>query len=145
MAGAGAAGAAGLVILTYTTSGLPTTGSSVTNAFTSPLVADVSGDDEDYFIEFGSDYMIREYKKDWINNTDTPSFTWRGRTTESTVTSPMLIQIYNVNSGAWETLAVANKVPADTDFSVTVSQTTNVSNYYDANNIVTFRSYQQVI
>lgn len=52
---------------------------------------------------------------------------------------------YIYTTGAWETLATVNKVPADTDFSVTISQTTNVSNYYDSNNIVTFRSYQQVI
>lgn len=144
--GASGAGAAGMVQLTYTVTGVPpTTGVSVTNNFSNVNASDVDGDDGDYFIEYGSEYMIREYKKKWINNTDVPTFTWRGRSTVSTIVSPMLVQIYNQNSAAWETLAVANKVPADTDFSVTVSQTTNVSNYYDSNLIVTFRSYQLVV
>lgn len=89
--------------------------------------------------------MARNYQRKNTNNTDTPAFTWRGRTTVSTLVSPMLIQIYNANSASWETLAVANKVPADTDFSVTVYQTSNISNYYDSSNTVTFRSYQLVI
>lgn len=115
------------------------------NVFSILNYSNVSGDDADYFIEYGSEYMIRNYQCDWTNNTDIPSFTWRGRTTIDTRISPMFIQIYNVNSVAWETLAVANTIPPDTDFSVTVKQSTNISNYYDSFNIVTFRSYQQVI
>lgn len=115
------------------------------NKFTTAQYSDVGGDDEDYFIEYGSEYMIRNYQRKNTNNTDTPQFTWRGRSTEPTSTSPILIQIFNVNSATWETLAVANKIPADVDFSVTVTQTTNISNYYDSSNQVTFRSYQQVI
>lgn len=119
--------------------------SDLINSFTNAMYSDVGGDDGDYFIEYGSEFMIREYKKRWTNNTDNIFFTWRGRSTLSSLISPILIQIYNISTDAWETLASATTVPADTDFSVTVSQTTNLSNYYDANKIVTFRSYQQVI
>lgn len=107
--------------------------------------SNVSADDGGYFVEFGSEYMIRNYKRQNGNNTDSPTFTWKGRTTYDTRISPILIQIFNVNSSTWETLAVANKVPPDTDFYATVSQTTNASNYYDSTNTVTFRSYQKVI
>lgn len=123
----------------------PLTNANLINLFTSTQVSNVAADDGDYFVEYGSEYMIREYKKDWTNNVDSIYFTWRGRTTYDTRVSPMLIQIYNQSSLAWETLATANTIPADIDFSVTVSKTTNLSNYYDASNIVTFRSYQQVI
>lgn len=102
-------------------------------------------DDSDYFIQYGSEYMVQEYKKKWINNTDSPRFTYKGRSTEDTRVSAILIQIFNQNSAQWETLAVINKVPADTDFTQTVQQTANPSNYYDSNNQVTFRTYQQVI
>lgn len=105
----------------------------------------MAGDDEDYFIEYGSEYMIRNYQRKGTDNTSSIQFTWRGRTTTDTRVSPMLVQIYNVNSAAWETLATVNTVPADTDFSATFNQTANVSNYYDSSNQVTFRSYQQVI
>lgn len=136
----------GLVQLTYTATGIPPTNNAdLINPFSTTQYSNVSADDGDYFIERGSEYMIQEYKRTWTNNTDKITFTWMGRSTESTLVSPILIQIYNVNSAAWETLAVANTVPADTDFSVTVKQTTNLSNYYDSNNVVTFRSYQQVI
>lgn len=118
---------------------------SLLDSFTNAQYSDVAGDDGDYFIEYGSEYMVREYKKKWTNNTDSIRFTWRGRSTQSTAISPILIQIYNVSTASWETLAQETRVPADTDFSATVNQSTSLSNYYDVNNVVTFRSYQQVI
>lgn len=124
---------------------LQATATDLINKFNNAQYSDALGDDGDYFIEYGSEYMIRNYQRINTNNTDSPTFTWKGRTTESTLISPMLIQIYNVSTAAWETLAIANKVPADTDFSLSVTQTANVSNYYDTSNTVTFRSYQQVI
>lgn len=143
---AGGVGANGMIRLTYTTtSPPPLTSTNLINSFTNAIYSDVAGDDGDYFIEYGSEYMIREYKYDWINNTDSPQFTWRGRSTVDTRVSPILIQIFNVNSSTWETLARETRVPADIDFSVTVTQTANVSNYYDSNNVVTFRSYQLVV
>jgi hypothetical protein len=102
-------------------------------------------DDGDYFIQYGSEYMIETFKLDWTNNTDTPSFTYKGRTTLSTLISPILIQIYNVNSAVWETLATINTVLPDTDFTQTVKQSANVSNYYDTKSVVSFRVYQQVV
>ena len=89
--------------------------------------------------------MIQEYKKKWTNNTDKPTFTWKGRTTQSTVTSSLIIQIFNVNSAQWETLMRRTLDAADVDMISTVSPTANFSNYYDSNNIVTFRVYQQVV
>lgn len=143
----GASGANGAVLLIWTTStvGLPTSGGNLLDNFNATQYSNVSVDDGDYFIETGSEYIISEYKKTWTNNTDTIAFTWQGRSTESTLISPILIQIYNVNSSTWETLTTVNAVPADTDFQVTVKKTTNLSNYYDSNNVITFRSYQQVI
>lgn len=112
---------------------------------TNKNVMNVAVDDGDYFIQYGSEYLIQEYKKKWTNATDVITFVWKGRTTFSTLVSPFLIQIYNVNTTTWETLARETRIPADTDFTLTVTQTANVANYYDTNNIVTFRTYQLVI
>ncbi len=112
---------------------------------TNKNIQNVAVDDGAYFVQYGSEYMVQEYKKKWINNTDNPSFTWKGRTTLSTLISPIYIQIFNINSSAWETLAVINTLPVDIDTQVTVTQTTNVSNYYDTFNTVVFRTYQKVI
>lgn len=115
------------------------------NSFIFPQYSQAAGDDGAYFIEYGSEYMIREYKYKNANNTDTVTFTWKGRSTESTQVSPVLIQIYNVTTAAWETLARETRVGPDIDFQATVTQSANLANYYDGNNTVTFRSYQQVI
>lgn len=123
----------------------PLTSDNLTNAFTNDIYSDVAVDDGDYFIEYGSEYLIQEYKYTNTNNTDSIIFDWNGRSTEATTVSPILIQIYNNTSALWETLARETRVAADTDFSVRVSVTSNLSNYYDSNNVVVTRSYQQVV
>lgn len=115
------------------------------NRNTATLYSNEAADDGDYSIQYGSEYIVSNYQRTNTDNTGSPSFTWMGRTTYDTRISPLLIQIYNVNSATWETLATINTRLADTDFSVTVTQSTNVSNYYDSLNQITFRSYQQVI
>lgn len=115
------------------------------NAMTAVQVGNVTTDDGDYFIQRGSKYVIQEYEQTHQNNTDTISFTWKGRTTESTLISPIVIQIYNVNSTTWETLDTITTLPADTDTIATVSKSINLSNYYNATNTVSFRVYQRVI
>lgn len=141
-----AAGNWGMLCVVYKlSSGLPTRASDELDIDTNKNVMNVAVDDGDYFIQYGSEYLIQEYKKDWTNNTDTPTFVWKGRTTQSTLVSPFFVQIYNVSTSAWETLARETRIPADTDFTLTVSQASNVANYYDTNNIVAFRTYQLVI
>lgn len=117
----------------------------MTNAFANANYSQINSDDGDYFIEYGSKYMIREYKYKHQNNTDAVTMTWKGRSTVACTRSPILIQIYNVNSTAWETLASNTTSPVDTDFTAIVTQSINLSNYYDSTNTVTFRSYQLVI
>lgn len=131
---------------TYSTEDYPIYATlAISSSFTSPKYENTAVDDGDYFIQYGSEYMIQVFSNTWTNNTDTPRFTYKGRTTMDTRVSPVFIQIYNLNSVSWETLAIVNKVLPDQDFQVTVSQTTNISNYYDSKNIVAFRVYQKVI
>lgn len=123
---------------------LPPTNTNLLNSFNAVNYGNEAIDDGDYFIERGARYVIQEYRDMHINNTDNITFTWKGRSTLSTLISPILIQIYNFSTGLWETLANQTLTPADIDSQVTVTQSTNVANYYDATNMVTFRSYQQV-
>lgn len=144
--GIGGAGAGGFVRLTYTTvTPPPSGGTNLINIMTGLQVGDLGGDDGDYLISTGSEFVIQEYKKQWTNNSDSPTFTWRGRTTFDTTVSPMYLQIYNVNSSAWETLDTETLRPADVDFVMSGTQTSNASNYYDSRLIVTFRIYQRII
>lgn len=145
----GGGGLAGAVYLTWTTStvGLPTTSANLQNPYNVWMYSDVAADDGDYVIQFGSEYVISEfkYRNPRGNNTDNIAITWKGRSTESTVTSSILLQIYNQNSSAWETIASENRQPADVDFVLSGKQTANLSNYYDASNIVSARVYQLVV
>jgi hypothetical protein len=139
------AGNIGILCVSYYPAILPVTTTSLVGTETSVNYANEMVDDGDYFIQTGSKYLIKEYKQTWTNNSDKPSFVWMGRTTYSTLLSPLLIQIYNVSTNTWETLATINNLPADIDSPyITVTQSTNVSNYYDSNFVVTFRTYQQV-
>lgn len=124
---------------------LPSIPTDETDVDTSKNYQNMAVDDGDYFTQYGSEYMIQEYKKDWTTSSDIPTFTYKGRSTLSTLISPIYIQIYNQNSVLWETLAVVNTIPPDTDFQISVTQSINVSNYFDAKSIVVFRVYQQVI
>ena len=101
--------------------------------------------DTDYYIEYGSEYVISQFKYTHINNTDNILITWEGRSTLASTVSPILLQIYNNNSSTWETLVNETRMAADTDFRMQASQSINLSNYYDSNNVVSGRVYQLVI
>lgn len=58
-------------------------------------VSDVTVDGGDYFIQYGSEYMMQQFQYRHINNTDNIQITWRGRSTCPPTTAPMLLQIYN--------------------------------------------------
>lgn len=138
------AGGAGMVQLTYTVTNPPTTN---TNLFLENAVqyANDSVDDGDYFITYGSEYVIRELKRTFTNNTNIPNCSIKIRSTEASITSPILLQVYNVNSATWETIASQTLKPADTDFVLQGAPTGTVANYYDSTNTVSFRVYQQVV
>lgn len=105
---------------------------------------DVTVDDDDYFVQFGSEYIIQEFKYKHVNNTDNIQLTWRGRSTISTSVSPILMQIYDNNAFSWVTVASETRVAADVDFQLQVTIKTNLSNYYDTNQIIVARVVQQV-
>jgi len=54
----------------------------------------------------------------------------------------VILQIYNRDSSAWETLDSNNTSGADTYFILTGDIITHVSKYYDANNWIACRLYQ---
>jgi hypothetical protein len=70
------------------------------------------------------------------NNTDTITAIWEGQVSKATTT---YLKIYNVNSSAWEVLASNTSPTPNTDFTLTGTQSTSLSNYYDGSNIVYLR------
>ncbi len=73
------------------------------------------------------------------NNTDAITITWEGQSSTSTVSKPVYLQIWNGTS--WITLKSNNGSSQNTDF--TLSGWKIGSNYYDAENWVYVRVYQE--
>lgn len=108
-------------------------------------VSNLSTDDGDYFIQRGSKFTALHFQRQATSNTQNINIIWKGRSTESSIVSPIYLQVFNLNSAQWETLDYDNTKPADTDYILWFNITSNLSNYYDSTNQVTCRIYQQVI
>jgi hypothetical protein len=84
------------------------------------------------------------FKKKNANNTDTIAISWEGQVSIAASIAPVYLQIFNLNSGLWETIGSNNSAGAGTDFTISGTQSTSLSNYYDANNWVIVRVYQDL-
>ena len=83
-----------------------------------------------------------EKVKDKYTQQDSISINCNARSDVAPSSSTVYLQIYNRNSLEWETLASNNTALANIDFDLTGTQTTNLSNYFDANFWVSCRVYQ---
>lgn len=68
--------------------------------------------------------------------------TWVGQSNKPTTTAPIYLQIYNINTLLWETMASDTTTPANTNITLTGSKLSTIANYFDTNNIVSCRVYQ---
>jgi hypothetical protein len=75
------------------------------------------------------------FTKKNANNTDVITPTWEGQVSLATTT---YLKLFNHALGTWETLD-SDPTVANTDFTLTGTQSTNLSNYYDGNNVVYLR------
>ena len=82
-----------------------------------------------------SSRLAYNFKKASTTNTDQISVTWEGQVSVATTTS---LQLYK-NDGTWTTLATNLNPTAGSDFTLSGSQTSLLSDYYDGSNIVTAR------
>lgn len=124
---------------------LATSGADLLSDLNAYQVSNLSADDGDYFIQRGSEFTALHFQLIGTNNTSNINVIWKGRSTESSIISPIYLQIFNQNSAQWETLDYDNTKPADTDYILNGEVTNNVANYYDQLFQVTCRIYQQVI
>lgn len=122
---------------------LPTDDTNLSTLFTTSNYASVLSDDGNYVAQSATDqYTITQFKNKAENDTDEIHVTWIGKSSLAPTTSAVVLQIYNRSSASWENLTSNTSSPADTDFTLTASKTTNLDQYYDGNNWVSFRIYQ---
>lgn len=89
-------------------------------------------------------YLIHQFKKVNDNNSDLLRIKVEVQVTLPPETSSVLLQIYNNRTGAWETLFTEGTADAEEDFDLYARIRQNLSDYYDIDNEVAVRVYQQV-
>lgn len=139
-------GVAGDLFSRETKAALPSTVANLEPIYNATDVTNVATDN-DVFVDLDvtiSGYAIHQYKKLNSNNTDKIDITWKGKSSVATSSQAVRLQIYNHTSGLWETLDTESSAGVAVEFTLTGSVTTSLANYYDANNIITIRVYQQV-
>ena len=125
---------------------LPTNNdNNLTNTFSPQEYLDVENLDGQTSIQTSDgQYSVFLFKN---KNTDQEniSATWTGKSNIAPSSSAVYLQIYNRNSTTWETLDTDSTSSVNTNFTLTGTQTTNLSNYFDTNYWISCRIYQQVI
>jgi len=89
-----------------------------------------------------NEYAIYLWRDKNDNHSDKIQATWIGKTNMPADQQSVCLQIYNVTDGSWQNLLCNTTVAANTEFTLQKTIETNVSDYYDVGDWVTFRVYQ---
>lgn len=87
-------------------------------------------------------YSVFLFRDRNANNTDPINVSWTGKSNIAPTASAVYLEIYNRNSGLWETLDSNSAAAAGSNFTLTGTQSSSLSDYYDGNNAVACRVYQ---
>jgi len=118
---------------------------TLATTFSEQDYTDVENDDNVYVdLQGTARYMKFLFKEFNENESNTQKFTitWKGKSSVAPSSSTVYLQVYNRTLGQWETLASNNTSPANTKFTLTGTQPTNLEDYYDANYVISVRVYQ---
>lgn len=122
---------------------LPSTDANLSNLFTSTGYANVLSEDSLFEDQSATgQYSIFLFKNQGNAITDPINVSWIGKSSIAPSESTVYLQIYNRNSGLWETLDSNAIESINTVFTLTGAQLTSLSNYYDASLWVSCRVYQ---
>lgn len=86
-----------------------------------------------------AEYTIHQYKN--YVDASSCSLTWVGQTNYKPTWSTVYLQIYNRDSGLWETVDSDNTTEEDVDFTLNAT-IANLTNYKDGRNVISCRVYQ---
>ena len=125
---------------------LPTVDGQLSNIFTATEVSNVAADDNIYTSQTATNkYAIQLFKNKGEASSDNINVTWIGKSNLAPTSSTVYLQIYNRTTPAWETLSSNNAAAANTEFTLTGTKSTSLSDYYDANLWVACRIYQLAV
>jgi len=122
---------------------LPADDTNLKNAYDIDDYDAVAEDDDNRVSQCATDeHTIHQFKNQGSADDLVISATCDLQSSVAPSQSTVYLQIYNRNSGEWETLDSDNTADADTDFVLSGSQVDNLSDYYDENFWVSCRVYQ---
>lgn len=119
----------------------------LSTVFTTADFKKVSSDDDSFLELTGSQrYSKYLFKKtnERANSSQPFTITWKGKSTVAPSSSTVYLQVYNRNSGAWETVDSDSSTGADTEFPLEGTISTNTAYYYDSSYTVSVRVYQDI-
>lgn len=123
---------------------LPTVNTTLaTLATTAEAIAMASDDNANYVNVDGNNFLIHQYEYTNTNGTQAVTATWNGQTTTAPSSKTVYLQIWNYTTSAWETLTSNSSTAANTDFTLSATKNSSMSDYYSGN-VVIFRVYQGV-
>lgn len=122
---------------------LPAADSNLSNLFiTSEYTAVATEDSVTADQAATNQYAMILFKNKGNTSSDDINVSWIGKSSIAPSASTAVLQIYNRNSGLWETLDSNSTAAANTPFTLSGSKVSGLSNYYDGSNWVSCRVYQ---
>ncbi len=110
-------------------------------AYTQSEVLDVATSDNFRVAQTAtSQYAIHQFKN-FAGTSGSCIVTWEGQSNLAPSLSPMVLQIYNVNTASWETLSANTSASANVDFQIQANVPV-LGNYKDVHGVITCRVYQ---
>jgi len=120
---------------------LPADDTDLGTAYTEQDLIDVSTKNDVRVSQTATDeYAIHQFK-DFVEDSNAVSLEWEGQTDCAPVFSTVYLQVYNRNTLTWDTVDSDNSSPVDTDF-VLSGNIPDLTNYVDANKVISCRVYQ---
>lgn len=125
---------------------LPSTDSNLSHLFTTTEYTNVATENLVYVDQTATNqYSLFEFKNQNTVSTQPISAVWIGKTSVAPASSTVFLQIYNQNSATWETLSSNNTAPINTNFTLSGTQNSSLSNYYATGSWVSLRVYQLAV
>jgi len=124
---------------------MPADDTDMENEFISGEYTQVETDDADRVAQTATGEYAAFLFKNKHTGQATINVTWNGQSDLAPSESTIYLQIYNRITPGWETLDSDNATAADTDFDLEGQVTVDLANYFDVDNWIACRVYQEAI
>lgn len=140
--------AGGVAVKVYTrgdVAAMPADDTDLENAFTDGEYTSVEADDADRVAQTATDEFSAFLFKNKHTGQAAIDVTWNGQSDRAPSDSTVYLQIYNRITPAWETLDSDDATAADTDFDLEGSVAADLEEYFDEDNWIACRIYQEAV